>query len=127
MCQLAHTAYPGSGSDGLRNGLAFAVTRGQRAPSRLAGRVTLEGNHPRLRLYFQSPAAQALVSAERAFPIMRTAADMDLRPLMHPVDIGVTLTSPGGNRLPGKAAGAIGIAASVLAGALLIRRKGASL
>lgn len=87
----------------------------------------LEGNHPRLRLYFQSPAAQALVAAERAFPIMRTAEEMDLRPLMHPVDIGVTLTSPGGNRLPGKAAGAIGIAASVLAGGLLIRRKGASL
>ena len=72
-------------------------------------------------------ADATLVAAERAFPIMRTAEEMDLRPLMHPVDIGVTLTSPGGNRLPGKAAGAIGIAASVLAGGLLIRRKGASL
>jgi nitrous oxidase accessory protein len=87
----------------------------------------LEANHPRLRLYFQSPAAQALVAAERAFPIMRTAAETDLRPLMRPADIGVTLTAPRRNRVPEKAAGATGIAASLLAGALLIKRKGAFL
>lgn len=87
----------------------------------------LEGNHPRLRLYFQSPAAQALIAAERAFPIMRTAAETDLRPLMRPADIGVTLPAPQRSRVPEKAAGAAGIAASVLAGALLIKRKGAFL
>jgi nitrous oxidase accessory protein len=31
----------------------------------------LEGNYPRLRLYFNSPAAQALATAERTFPIIK--------------------------------------------------------
>jgi nitrous oxidase accessory protein len=80
----------------------------------------LEGNHPRLRLYFQSPAAQALVAAERAFPIMRTAAEADDRPLMRPVDLGLHLPESGeGGRFP--IAGLTAIGASVFGGALLFR------
>ena len=86
----------------------------------------LEGNHPRLRLYFQSPAAQALVAAERAFPIMRSASEMDPRPLMRPVLLEVPLSGPDRRGVPGTAAGATAIAASMLLGALLIRRRGAS-
>ena len=82
----------------------------------------LESNHPRLRLYFQSPAAQALVAAERAFPIMRSPAEMDPRPLMKPLDLEVPLPRSGERRLPGAAAGVTAIGASILAGALLVRR-----
>jgi len=45
----------------------------------------MESDYPRLRLYFDSPAARALVAAERAFPIMRTSIERDEYPLMKPV------------------------------------------
>ncbi|MFN7931499.1 MAG: nitrous oxide reductase family maturation protein NosD, partial [Blastocatellia bacterium] len=41
----------------------------------------LEGNYPRLRLYFNSPAAQALATAERTFPIIKGSALGDAEPL----------------------------------------------
>ncbi len=86
----------------------------------------LEAHHPRLRLYFQSPAAQALVAAERAFPIMRSASEADPHPLMRPVDIGVSLPEYS-KHTPSKAtAGFTAAAALVLAGALLVRRRGTS-
>lgn len=40
----------------------------------------LEGNYPRLRLYFNSPAAQALATAERTFPIIKGSALTDAAP-----------------------------------------------
>ena len=57
---------------------------------------------------------------------MRSAAEMDAHPLMRPVDIGVPLPMPERRDLPGTAAGLTAIGASMLAGLLLIRRKGAS-
>jgi len=85
----------------------------------------LESNHPRLRLYFQSPAAQALVAAERAFPIMRSASEADEHPLMRPVDIGVPVSEPLKGRGRAAAAGLAAAGTSLLAAGLLLRRKGA--
>lgn len=47
----------------------------------------LEGNYPRLRIYLNSPAAQSLVAAEKAFPILKGTSELDRRPLMRPVKI----------------------------------------
>lgn len=47
----------------------------------------LEGNFPRLRLYLNSPAAQALAAAERSFPVIRGSGERDPSPLMKPVEI----------------------------------------
>lgn len=84
----------------------------------------MEGNHPRLRIYFQSPAAQALAAAERTFPIMRSAAEADPKPLMRPVDLGIPTN--GGKRW--KAAYAVTAAsiagAGLLAGMMLIKHNG---
>jgi nitrous oxidase accessory protein len=41
----------------------------------------LEGNYPRLRLFLESPAAQALAVAEKAFPIFQGSMEMDRAPL----------------------------------------------
>jgi nitrous oxidase accessory protein len=86
----------------------------------------LESNHPRLRLYFQSPAAQALVAAERAFPIMRSASEADDHPLMRPVDIGVPVSEPSKGGSAPAAAGWMAAGASIIAGALVMRRRGGS-
>jgi nitrous oxidase accessory protein len=45
----------------------------------------LEGNYPRLRLYLNSPAAQALATAEKTFPIVRGSTEADPAPLTKPV------------------------------------------
>ncbi|HEX4900906.1 MAG TPA: nitrous oxide reductase family maturation protein NosD [Pyrinomonadaceae bacterium] len=45
----------------------------------------MEGNHPRLRLYLDSPAARAIAVAEKSFPILRGSTEMDPAPLMKPV------------------------------------------
>ncbi len=45
----------------------------------------MEGNHPRLRFYLESPAARALAVAEKAFPILRGSSEVDEAPLMKPV------------------------------------------
>ncbi len=42
----------------------------------------LEGNYPRLRLYLNSPAAQALATAERTFPVVRGSIEADPAPLV---------------------------------------------
>jgi hypothetical protein len=42
----------------------------------------MEGNHPRLRLYLESPAARALAMAEKTFPIFRGSSEVDNAPLM---------------------------------------------
>lgn len=47
----------------------------------------LETRNPRLRLYLYSPAAQALVAAEKAFPVFEGSAEYDPCPLMKPVVI----------------------------------------
>lgn len=45
----------------------------------------LEGNHPRLRLFLDSPAARAMVLAEKTFPILRGSSEIDEAPMMKPV------------------------------------------
>lgn len=40
----------------------------------------LEGNYPRLRLYLSSPAAQALATAERTFPVIKGSSLSDAAP-----------------------------------------------
>ncbi|MBI4552572.1 MAG: nitrous oxide reductase family maturation protein NosD [Candidatus Latescibacteria bacterium] len=47
----------------------------------------LEGNYPRLRLYLQSPAAQALAVADQAFPVVEGSPEVDATPLMRPVRV----------------------------------------
>ncbi len=45
----------------------------------------MEGNHPRLRLYLDSPAARGMAVAEKTFPILRGSSEIDEAPLMKPV------------------------------------------
>jgi nitrous oxidase accessory protein len=45
----------------------------------------MEGNHPRLRLYLDSPAARAMAVAETTFPILKGSSEIDVAPLMKPV------------------------------------------
>ena len=47
----------------------------------------LEGNYPRLRLYFNSPVAQALATAEKTFPVITGSAEIDSVPLMRAMRI----------------------------------------
>jgi nitrous oxidase accessory protein len=84
----------------------------------------MESDLPRLRLYFDSPAARALVAAERAFPIIRTSVERDEHPLMKPVALPVSLADPRGletNRGPERAGVALGVVA-LCAGAVLVRK-----
>jgi nitrous oxidase accessory protein len=45
----------------------------------------MEGNHPHLRIYLDSPAARALAMAEKTFPILRASSEVDDAPLMKAV------------------------------------------
>ncbi len=45
----------------------------------------LEGNYPRLRLYLNSPASQALATAEKTFPILKGSSEADTSPLIQAV------------------------------------------
>lgn len=47
----------------------------------------MEGNHPRLRIYLDSPAARAMEIAEKTFPILRGSSEVDEAPLMKPVEL----------------------------------------
>lgn len=47
----------------------------------------LEGNYPRLRLYFDSPSARAMAMAEKTFPILKGSPVVDDAPLMSPVPL----------------------------------------
>lgn len=51
----------------------------------------LEGNYPRLRLYLNSPAAQALAAAEYSFPVIKGANEADTAPLMQAVKLHAQL------------------------------------
>ena len=53
----------------------------------------LEGNHPRLRLFLESPAASAMAVAEKTFPILRRSSEIDEAPLMKPVAVNYPFTS----------------------------------
>ena len=51
----------------------------------------LEGNYPRLRLYLNSPVAQALAMAEKTFPVIAGSAEMDSAPLMRAMEYQLPL------------------------------------
>ncbi|HET8549244.1 MAG TPA: nitrous oxide reductase family maturation protein NosD [Bryobacteraceae bacterium] len=85
----------------------------------------LEGNYPRLRLYFYSPAAQALAAAERAFPIIRAADEQDPHPLMKPVVLPIAVRAPAHSAGGLRELGAIG-ASALAAAVFLLRRKSRS-
>ena len=47
----------------------------------------LEGNRPRLQIYFFSPASQALAAAEQSFPVIEGSHEFDRYPMMKPVQL----------------------------------------
>jgi nitrous oxidase accessory protein len=47
----------------------------------------MEGNHPRLRIYLESPAARAIAVAEKTIPILKSSSEIDNAPLMKPIDL----------------------------------------
>ena len=47
----------------------------------------IQGNHPRLQIYLDSPAAKALAVAERTFPVLKGSQEIDRSPLMRAVDL----------------------------------------
>jgi nitrous oxidase accessory protein len=47
----------------------------------------LAGNHPRLQIYLDSPAAKALAVAERTFPVLKGSREIDSAPLMRAGDL----------------------------------------
>jgi nitrous oxidase accessory protein len=51
----------------------------------------LEGNRPRLQIYFFSPASQALAAAEQSFPLIEGSHEFDHYPLMKPVDLQIAM------------------------------------
>lgn len=56
----------------------------------------MEGNYPRLRLYLESPAAQAIATAERLVPLIRGSSVSDSCPLVKAPTIAVAFSrAPG--------------------------------
>ena len=47
----------------------------------------IQGNHPRLQIYLDSPAAKALAVAEKTFPVLKGSQEIDRSPLMRAVDL----------------------------------------
>ena len=47
----------------------------------------MEGNYPRLRIYLNSPAAQALAVAEKTLPVLKGSSEIDRAPLSRPVQL----------------------------------------
>ena len=60
----------------------------------------LEGNFPRLRLYFNSPAAQALATAERTFPIIKGSSLADAAPLTKAASFTYPFNQAEARRIP---------------------------
>jgi len=53
----------------------------------------MEGNHPRLRLYLDSPAARAMAVAEKTIPILKGSSEIDNAPLMKPIKLHYPFTA----------------------------------
>lgn len=66
----------------------------------------LEGGNPVLRLYLSSGAADAMILAEKTFPIVSNARTEDAFPLMKPVS-GLKLSDADGGKLPGNVFSAV--------------------
>lgn len=55
----------------------------------------MEGEHPRLRVYLESPAAKAMAAAEKAFPLFKSSNERDPAPLMKALDLRYSFAEPG--------------------------------
>jgi nitrous oxidase accessory protein len=75
----------------------------------------LEGNYPRLRLYLSSPAAQALATAEKTFPIVRGSTEADTAPLVKPVELSYPFERSSTKRSTQALLGAVSLAMFVVA------------
>lgn len=82
----------------------------------------LEGNYPRLRLYLSSPAAQALATAEKTFPILKGSNESDSAPLMKAVPLRCEFTPQGPQRKSQLTLGLI--SSAMVAGAVFTIWKG---
>jgi nitrous oxidase accessory protein len=82
----------------------------------------LEGNYPRLRLYLSSPAAQALATAEKTFPILKGSNESDGAPLMKAVPLRYQLETQGPQRKSQLTLGLI--SSAMVAGAVVTIWKG---
>jgi len=71
----------------------------------------LEGNRPRLGIYFFSPASQALAAAEQSFPVIEGSHEFDHFPLMRPVDCQISI--PEGSNVRRGSVALAGIPASM--------------
>jgi len=47
----------------------------------------MEGEHPRLRVYLESPAAKAMAMAEKTFPLFKSSSERDPAPLMKAIKL----------------------------------------
>lgn len=70
----------------------------------------MEGNHPRLRIYLESPSAHALALAEKAFPIARLSREVDRAPLVAPRPLRYPFEPRRPNALAGAATGVLSLA-----------------
>ena len=86
----------------------------------------LEGNRPRLRLYFFSPVADALAAAEHSFPLIRGSREFDHYPLMKAAELGFGITETLDRDRNGErgAAAWAGVPASMLVIAAAVMWKG---
>jgi nitrous oxidase accessory protein len=75
----------------------------------------LEGNYPRLRLYLSSPAAQALATAEKTFPIVRGSTEADTAPLVKAVELNYPFERSSTKRSTQALLGAVSLAMFVIA------------
>ncbi len=73
----------------------------------------MEGNYPRLRLYLESPAAQAIGMAEKLMPMVRRSSLVDSAPLMKPVAVD---HQPGGRDQSLSAQALLGIVSLAMLG-----------
>ena len=75
----------------------------------------LEGIYPRLRLYLNSPAAQALATAEKTFPIVRGSMEADTAPLVKAVELSYPFERSSTKRSTQALLGALSLAMFVIA------------
>lgn len=82
----------------------------------------LEGNYPRLRLYLNSPAARALATAEKTFPIIKGSTEADAAPLAQAVKLSYPF-EPQKPLQTGRLVLAL-VSAAMLCGAVIVIWKG---
>ncbi|MFN8007783.1 MAG: nitrous oxide reductase family maturation protein NosD [Terriglobia bacterium] len=82
----------------------------------------MEGNYPRLRLYLDSPAAQALSLAEKVFPVVPGSAEVDPAPLMRRMESPMPAIIPEASPAFHGTLGTLSL--TMLAGGLVVVGKG---